>query len=148
MPKGYTRRKTFRRFKPSRRFYLHFLQCYNFALHNARLKLTDDKFRSADLLTVFIIGESKDKRCTVKEFGAVHGSCVSIAQNILKRASIRGLAIKDGGKRGRGYPATYYLTDAGSRIHNVMMTQIGNLLSDMRDMYLRQLIDYSYRSQP
>ena len=131
MPKGISKPKDFKRFKASRQVNLLLLQSFTFAVHNARLKLKEDKFRTSDILTVYIVGEMKEDGCKVSEFKNVVGVQTSVAQNMLTRAKNRNILGRAAGRRGRGHAATYYLSASGSRIYRIVQAEMGTMLNEV-----------------
>ncbi len=140
MPKGISKRKDFKRFKASRQVNLLLLQSFTFAVHNARLKLKNDKFRTTDILTIYIVGEMNEEGCKVSSFKNVVGAENSVAQNMLNRAKNRGIIYRLAGKRGRGNAARYYLNDYGFRVYYALQNEIGKMLVEVK----RDLLDRLY----
>ena len=135
MPKAFTLRKDFDRFKASNRFNLMALQAFTFGVHNARLKLKKDKVRYNDILTIMVVGELQGAGCKVSDFAQILGYNISTSRNALKRATNRYLVSYYGGRPGRGKAAKFNLTGKGYRIYQVLQNELGKTLKDAQGLY-------------
>ena len=141
MSKPFNRPKNFRRFNPSQIQTLLLYQGFSFGVHNSRLKLKGSsyKFRNTDVLTVLIIGECGNDGCKVSDFKNILGSDTCVTQNVLTRTSMRGLIYKQGGKKGRGYAAKYYLDSIGFKVYETLKKEMGNSFRATKEQLTRQI---------
>ena len=116
------------------------LQGFTFGVYNTRLKLKNDcyKFRQSEIVTVLVVGELT--QCKVTEFANVLGYKNSVARSVLNRAEKRKIIYREGGRKGRGNCAKYYLTGMGYKIYQTLQSELSKTFEQAKNELTRNIL--------